>query len=419
MSLTNTFLNRSLLRSIEAEEPPKPAPEPNPFPAVPCAQIRPRHWVMMASFAVLVMVPVIATMWYLHERAAARYVSKASFTVRTEEPARHLDLFGAMTNISGASSSDPDILYRFIQSQQLVIAADRVLDLRTLWQKGNPDQDPLFAYHAPGTIEDLVHYWGRMVSVYADSVSGLIDVEVQAFTPQDAQRINRFIYEESSAMMNRLSSVMREDTTRHARENLAMAVKTTKAARAALTEFRNLNQIIDPHVSMESQMGILASLQNQLAETLIDLDLLMQSSTHSGDPRVARAQRRMDAIETRIAQERGKLGLGRSPVTVSDTSAEEQKADTNKFSDLVGEYERLLTDLEFAEETLASARVSYDAALAEANRQTRYLAAHVQPTIAESASYPNVAQTLPLVGLFSFLLWSIVVLVVFALWDRR
>lgn len=385
------------------------------IPIVPRARTRPRHLGAMVSFLVLVVIPVLVSFWYLSERASPRYVSVSGFSVRSEEVNSAIDLLGAVTQISGSSSSDPDILYQFIQSQEMVSRADSELDLRALWAKGNPEKDPVFAYHPPGTIEDLVDYWGRMVGVYSDSGTGLIDVEVQAFTPQDAQRINQFIYDESSSMINRLSAIAREDSTRYAREELEQTVEQVKVAREALTRFRNVTQIVDPEANIQSQMGILSSLQSQLAETLIDLDILLQTSSRDTDPRVIQARRRVDVIEARIADERRNLGLGNSDAPAPGPDDKDEDA----FANLVGEYERLLVDREFAEQSFSAARTSYDSALAEARRQTRYLAAHVQPTMAEAAKHPQIYQMMALVGLFSFLFWSILTLTAYALRDRR
>ncbi|WP_299606633.1 capsule biosynthesis protein [uncultured Tateyamaria sp.] len=389
-----------------AVTPPVVAPQ---IPSAPPARTRSRHWVALISFLVMVVVPVIVSFWYLTERAAPRYASMSGFSVRNEEVGSAVDLLGAVTQISGSSSSDPDILYQFIQSQELVARADAALNLRALWAKGDPDHDPVFAYHPPGTIEDLVTYWERMVGVYSDSGTGLIDVEVQAFSPEDARRINQFIYDESSEMINRLSAIAREDATRYARDELETTVEQVKVARQALTRFRNETQIVDPEASIQSQMGILSSLQAQLAETLIDLDILLQTSSRQDDPRIIQTRRRIEVIEVRINEEQQKLGLGDSGGAT----------DEDAFANLVGEYERLLVDREFAEQSFAASRTAYDAAVAEARRQTRYLAAHVQPTLAESAKYPQVYQALGLVGLFSFLLWAILALSAYALRDRR
>ena len=109
----------------------------------------------------------------------------------------------------------------------------------------------------------------------------------------------------------------------------------------------------------------------------------------------------------RIAAERRKLGIG------GDAEGGEV------YANLFGEYERLVVDREFAEQTYTSAQASYDGALSEARRQSRYLAAYVEPTLAESSRFPERKTLLGLTGLFIMLIWATLVLVIYAIKDRR
>ena len=89
------------------------------------------------------------------------------------------------------------------------------------------------------------------------------------------------------------------------------------------------------------------------------------------------------------------------------------------FADLVGEYERLQVDREFAEQAYTTALAAFDGARNEARRQSRYLAAHVRPTLAESSEYPDRPVKLVTIVVFAFLIWSVVILVAYSLRDRR
>lgn len=374
--------------------------------SVPPARLRSRHWLVLISFFILVVIPPVITGWYMWTRAADRYISTVGFSVRTEEMGSAIEMLGGIAQLSGSSSSDTEILYKFIQSQELVARAEETLDIRAIWAKGNPEKDPVFAYHAPGTIEDLVTYWRRMVKVYNHD-TGLLELQVEAFTPEDAHAIAELIYSESSDMINRLTSIARDDATRYARDELGKAVERLKAARETMTRFRNRTQIVDPSASVQSQMGLLSSLQLQQAETLIDLDI-MQQTANLGDPRITQLQRRVDVIEDRIAQERKKLGIG-----TGDAAA------TGAFADLVGEFERLSVDQKFAEQTYTASMGAYDSAVAEAGRKSRYLAAHIRPTLAQASESPHRVTILMVTALFAFLIWAILVLAGYALRDRR
>ena len=87
--------------------------------------------------------------------------------------------------------------------------------------------------------------------------------------------------------------------------------------------------------------------------------------------------------------------------------------------DRVGDYERLVTDREFAEKANVTALASYDAAVAESRRKSRYLAAYMLPTLAETPLYPRRQMVLTMIALFLFLSWAIAVLVYYSVKDRR
>jgi capsular polysaccharide transport system permease protein len=210
-------------------------------------------------------------------------------------------------------------------------------------------------------------------------------------------------------MINRLSAIARDDATAYAREELDQAVERLKRARQAMTRFRNETQIVDPSASIQGQMGILSSLQSELAQTFIDLDILRQTAREN-DPRITQLERRVRVIEDRIEAERRKLGMGQGDGRIQDADA---------FANLVGEFESLAVDLKFAEESYTASLSAYDSAVAEAQRKSRYLAAHVNPTLPEAATRPDRLTLLGLVALFTFLTWAILVLAIYALQDRR
>ena len=388
--------------------PPLPSAPTPAAPAVPApvsvAHTKPRHRLIGLSFLLLVLAPVVAAAVYLWSFAADQYHSRVGFAVRLEEQNSALNILSGLTAISGSSSSDTDILFEFIQSQRLVDDMDKQLDLRAIWSK--PVNDPVFVLPADASLEEMVDYWNEMVHLSRGKGAGLLEVEVRAFDPEDALRISMLLFDKSSEMINELSAIAREDAIRYAREDLDEALERLKSAREAVTRFRNINQLVNPEIDVQRQAGLLATLYNQQASTLIELDML-RDSTGEGDPRLTQANRRLEVIEKRIAAERSKLGFG------------SEQGSNAAYADLIGEYERLVVDREFAERTYITAMASYDGAKAESRRKSRYLAAYMQPTLAETAIYPKRLSTLVMIALFLFLIWSIAVLVYYSIRDRR
>lgn len=361
-----------------------------------------RHMLLMVMFFVIVVVPIAGSAAYLWGWAQDQYASTLGFTVRKEEVASPSDLLGGIANLSSAGASDTDVLYEFIQSQELVKRIDRTLDLRGKYS-AVAQMDPIFAFDTSGTIEDLTDYWRRMVHISYDSGSGLIEVRSHAFSAEDAHVIAQEILKESSLMINRLSAIAREDSTKYARADLEQSVERLKAAREAVTEFRSRTRIVDPSTVLQGQVGILNTLQQQLAEAYIELDLLRETTRDPGT-RMVQVERKIEVIQERINQERSKFSVG------------EEGQD---YATIVSEFERLTIDRDFAEQTYTAALKNFDVARADAQRQSRYLASYIQPTLAEKAEYPQRWVILSLVALFSLLAWAIITLIFYSLRDRR
>ena len=187
------------------------------MPAPPPARAKPRHWALVISFALLVLLPFAASVWYLYARAADQYHSVVAFSIRSEEAsAAAAGLLGALTQIGTGTASDPSILFEFIDSQEIVEEIDAEIDLRTIYNR--PAGDPLFTLGPDRSIEALLATWQRMVEVSFDANAGIIHVRANAFAPEDARAIAQAILTRSGALVNRLSDQAREDAVRFARE---------------------------------------------------------------------------------------------------------------------------------------------------------------------------------------------------------
>lgn len=372
------------------------------------ARMRRRHWGLILSLILLVFVPLAVSAFYLWTRAVDQYASTVGFTVRQEQGPGSSDLitgFAAQLG-GGGGSSDTDILYEFIQSQSLVAQVDAKFDLRRLYS-GPYAQDPVFALHPEASLEDLVDYWQRIVRISYDETARLIELRVLAFEPKLAQDIGREILDRSQSLINDLNAQGRTDTLRYAEGDLAAGQERLKAARAELIRFRTRTQLVDPETDLAGRMGVVNTLQGQLAEALIEADLLAQS-TNQNDPRVVQARRRIEVIRDRIADERANVARG-----------DETDVAGSDYPTLLAEYEALVADREFAEQSYLAALAALDAARADASRQSRYLATYVAPTFPETAEFPQRWTLFGLISLFLLLSWSILVLVYYSIRDSR
>jgi capsular polysaccharide transport system permease protein len=376
-------------------------------PPVRSARLQRRHWGLMLSFAIVVMLPMIVVSLYVWVVAKDQYSSLTGFTVRQEEGGSASALLGGLASLAGSSGSpDGDILYKFVLSQALVQDIENNIGLRahygSYWAT-----DPVFGLKPGASIEDLEEYWKRILRLSYDQGSGLMEMRVLAFTPEKAQEIARETLRLSQNMINALNEQARDDAMRYARLDLDEALARLKKAREALTTFRSTNQLVDPQSDIQGRMGVMNNLQQQLAEALINLDLLT-GTTSEGDPRLRQAERLIDVITQRIAGERDQLSSGRTNIDDPDSD----------YPQLIAEYEGLVVDREFAEENYRAALAALDLARANASRQSRYLATYISPTLAQTSEYPRRFVIAGLTALFLILGWSIMALVYYSVRDR-
>ncbi|WP_299929935.1 sugar transporter [uncultured Pelagimonas sp.] len=367
--------------------------------------VRKRHWGLLFSLLLLVIAPIVLSGVYLFSMAEDQYASTTGFTVRSDETSSATELLGGLTQIVGSSNGgNSDVLFEFIQSQEIVKSIDDKIGLFEHYS-ADWEVDPVFSLWPEATVEDLLWFWKRMVRITYDKGSGLLMVEVRARDPETAQNIAALVVAESEAMINTLNETARRDSMATAQLELDEALRRLITAREALAGFRARTQILDPLADIQGRMGVLNSLQQQLAEVLVDHDLLVQSTTAT-DPRVVQARQKIDAIEERIAEERQNFAA--KNVTVDNTD----------YPALLAQYEGLQVEREFAEQTYRAALTAMDAARSNAARQHLYLATFVRPTLAERAEYPRRLLLLALAAFFAMAAWAILALVYYSLRDR-
>lgn len=353
----------------------------------------------------MVVVPVLVVALYLTVFAKPQFASEVGFVVRQEETGSASQMLGGLGQMLGTQSAgNSDLLFEFIQSQDIVERIDKDFDLVSHYSQTWP-WDPVFSVWPSATIEELRNFWQRMVRITYDKSSGIILVEVRARSPEAAREIANKIVQQSELMINTLNANARRDSMSNADTDLEVALSQLRTAREALIAFQARTQIIDPLADMQGRMGVLGNFQQQLAQALVDLDLLIETSDRA-DPRVRQLERRITVIQDRIAEERQNFSA--QNVTVENTD----------YPTLLAQYEGLRVDLLFAEESYRSALTARTLARTNAERQQLYLATFITPTLAQKSEYPQQPLLISLTAFFALLFWSALALVYYSLRDR-
>lgn len=378
------------------------------------SKARRRHLVLMMAFFLMVPTPVCLAGWYLWVRAVDQFASSFGFVVHSEGDSVQPGLLASLPAIgsfAGSSSTDSDVLARYLLSPGLITELDASFDLRGMWSEpfGN---DPLYAFAPTGTIEDLVSYWRRMIDVDYDYSAGLIDVEVRSFSPDSAVAIAKAVEKAASHLINRLNGIARADRMAHTARELAIAQDRLADARQALMEFRAAHRMIDPLSDLRGELAVLNELQRDLANERIAMATLRRTLLQTR-PGIAASELQ----DTRLEQGDTTIAVLRDQITAERAKVGGLSGDRD-YPRLMGEFERLSVAVEVTQQAHVAAVAAQDAARAEADRQSRYLATYSGVTMPERATYPRRVETLALVAGSALLGWSILMLVYYGLRDR-
>ena len=379
-------------KDAPAEAPPKPASRPRTT----LQQWRRR--IALFTFIPFVVIPITLAIAYFGFIASDKYLVEVKFAIRSPNGYSPSDMIGLVVGASAAGSTflDSYIVSDYIESGEMLEQLEERISIRSIYD--NDIADPLMRFDSTKSKEDFLDYFDWMRSVYFDNNSQVITVEVQAFTAEDAEKVATEILKLTEELVNRISEQARLDTVKTAEQEVVRAEEALREKRLAISAFRERYQDIDPLAAVGTRQGMLAALESELAATISERDALL-SRLAADSPQVRIKNDRIDALRAQLADLRSRLGSGTD--------------DEVSLTKRIGAYEVLKVDLEFLERAYVSALTSLEAARLEADRQQRYVATFVRPTIPEKAVYPRRELNILLVIVFALMGWGISVMFVY------
>ncbi len=326
-------------------------------------------------FAFAVLLPTLLAALYLFLVAAPQYVSESRFLLRgPQRPAT--SLLGEALNQSGFRSAGEDTagLRDFLLSHDAVRQLRERTDLVAIFRR--PEADPLSRlWSAAPEAERLLAHYRRQVKAVVDQDSGITTLRVRSYRPADSLELSRALLALGEARVNELNARLREEALRAARTELDRAEERAKEAAAAITAFRQREQVVDPARAAAINVETLGRLEGEVTRLRTELQQA-QAFARPNAPQIQLLRNRIEGAEAQLAEERRRLAAAGTGVT-------ERLAD----------FERLRLEGEFATRALTLAATQYERALSEAGRQGLFLVRVVEPNLAERSLYPQPALT--------------------------
>jgi capsular polysaccharide transport system permease protein len=331
-------------------------------------------WGRHRLFIGVVVVPMLIAAAYLIPIAAPRYSSSASFVVKSTTQ-QSGDPLAALAQQSGQTiaSDETYAVNAYLTSRDVVDQLAKNNELRAILNR--PGADFLFRYPTfwlPDDNEFLYRRFQWMASAYVDPVTSISTIEVNAFSPEDAQTLTRAMIGYGEALVNRMNARAYQDSLAMANYFVAEAQKDVDKIETELQKFRNVSGSIDPKLVSQSKLKVIEGLSTQLAQ--VEATIAQQASVAPSSPTLTGLRAQAQSYRGEI--EKRKLEIAGS------TGSEASKLET---------YEQLTLRRDLAAKALQAAAAQRDQARQDAERQHLYIQMITQPNLSRDfARYPRV-----------------------------
>jgi capsular polysaccharide transport system permease protein len=362
-------------------------------PAKPTWADRVRGWAQAhRNFLLVVVVPTLLTAAYLYLIASDQYVSEVHFLVKKsgQEPTPGIGVSQALSMATGISSAQSEQMSvaDYLTSHDAVDTLRRESRLVERFHRSYADPFSRL-WSANPTPETLLKYYRGKVQVHYNTETGITELTVRSFQPNDSYDIAKKLVEMGEQRVNYMNMRSYEDAVSQAKRQLADAENEVVTLQSRMTRFRQSRSDIDPKSSGQAQIMLVSTLTTQLAGARAQLAAMGNTINHSSPQYLAMA-RRVAALEGQIAHQSSKLTGG------DGTIAED-----------LGGYEDLKVRQDFVAKRYDAAASALESARAQAARQQLYVVRVVDANLPVKSTYPVRFRTLATVVLTLLLAYAI------------
>lgn len=319
-----------------------------------------------------VLVIMAFVVFYFTFIAADRYVSHMSVTVKaTDGSAAVLTGLEGILGSNSNSSEDIKYLKEYITSLDMLKKLEKKINIREIYQKQKIDF--MYNLYSWTKQESYLKYYQNMVSANFDDTTGLLNIEVQGFSPEDAHTIATAILEESEIFMNELSHNISREQLKFSEAELAKAREKYEIARNQMALFQNTYSVVDPKSQVATKATFITEIELKISQKETELNTMLSYLNESA-PQVVALRAELKALNAQLEKEKNKVA--------SDLPQD-------KLNNVALEFQSLALDFGFAEDVYKAALKAVETTRIEMSRKVKQLVVIQSPSTPESAEYPN------------------------------
>ncbi|SHM04147.1 chain-length determining protein [Vreelandella subglaciescola] len=350
------------------------------------------HWAV--ALAAIFLVSVYWLLW-----AEDRYVSRATVVLESPQIAQPDISFSSILTGSGGDK-DLLLLREYLLSVDMLKRVQSELDFRQHYSENGDVFARLWDADAP--IEKLHKYYQRRVEVEMDEYAGVLNIKVQAYSPEFAHAMVALLLKAGEAHMNEMGQRLAQEQVLFLEEQLKRLEERLDSVRAKLLAFQNKEGLVSPTSTVESLNQVVATLEGELARLRAQRQALSTyQSVQSSE--MQRVQAEIDALHEQIQLQSDRLA----------------KATGESLNRISSQYETLDLKAQFAQETYSSALSALESTRLEAARKLKQVSVLQSPLQPEYPTKPDRLYNTTLFALIVIFLGFIASMMAMIIRDHR
>ena len=297
-----------------------------------------------------------------------RYTSVSEFVIQQAAP-----LEGTTASILGGSATAPQVLTSLVDGQYLQV----YLESSDVKNRLFPDGKKLEKAYRPkfpdiwtglytnSSAPEQLDFYRQQLTAAPQPMSGSVILTTSGFTPKQAFDLNTALIKQSRRFVNEVNQSINAEQNKFALKEVNLAELNLKSASRRLELFREKNGNLSVESEQAATSSFISGLESQLVELKVEEAALRRQYRDPNAPEVSYVADQVKELEVQIRQERNR--------SVSK--------DGRDLNTLVLEEAGLISDVEFATESLQSARLASDNSRRESQRQLKFVVVLSQPEL--------------------------------------
>ena len=323
---------------------------------------------IVAKPKVLISAFLATSAFYCFVIGRDRYTAVSEFVIQQAAP-----LQGTSASVLAGSAAAPQVLTSLVDGQYLQVYLESsdiknrlFSDTKKLEQTYRPTLPDIWTgLHANSSAPAQLDFYRKQLSVAPQPMSGSVILTTSGFTPKQAFDLNSALLKESRRFVNEVNQSINADQNKFANKEVQLAELNLKSATRNLELFREKHGNLSVESEQAATSSFISGLESQLVELKVEEAALRRQYRDPNAPEVSYVSDQVKELAVQIRQER----------------ARSVSKDGRDLNTLVLEEAGLISDVEFATETLQSARLAFDNSRRESQRQLKFVVVLSQPEL--------------------------------------